>query len=54
MHLRASPLNTLSSTSKQETHLWTTAVKQALGTATLLFHLTPDAQTSIMADASWS
>ena len=49
------------STSKQDTQplQWTdntsaafTTVKQALATATLLFHPTPDASTSIMTDAS--
>ena len=55
------PLNTLLSTSKQDTQplQWTddtsdafTTVKQALATATFLFHPTPDAPTSIMTDAS--
>ena len=55
------PLNTLLSASKHDTQplQWThdtttafTAVKQALATATLLFHPTPDAPTSIMTDAS--
>ena len=55
------PLNTMLSTYKQDTQplQWTddtsaafTTVKQALATATLLFHPTPDALASIMTDAS--
>ena len=55
------PLNTLLSTSKQDNQplQWTdntrtafTAVKQALATATLLFHPTLEAPTSLMTDAS--